>query len=142
MMTKLAAVAVAAALFPAAAAQAQWVGRSWDANRQLTYGDVDIIRNTAQREVHGRPADTVVAWANPASRNSGTITLLRKFVRRGIPCEQIEYRVVTPQHAQRTHRYVFNSCRQEDGSWTWPPGLCGSGANPCGAQIPNHLLKN
>jgi surface antigen len=134
MMVRLVAVALAATLLPGAAAKAQWVGRSWDTSKQLTYQDVEIIRNMAQREVHARPEDTVGKWANPVSGHSGTITLVRKFVRRGMPCEQMEYRIDTSHPAQRSERYVFNSCRQRDGSWTWPPGLCGSGNSDCRAE--------
>jgi hypothetical protein len=130
MTVKLVPVA-AAAVVAGAPASAQWVGRSWDSNRQLTYRDVEIIRNTAQREVHDRPADTVAVRTDPATGHSGTIALVRKFVRRGTPCEQIEYRIITSQRSQRTHHYVFNSCRQQDGSWTSPPGLCGSPAGDC-----------
>ena len=135
MRVRLVAAVLAVALFPGAALNGQWVGRSWDSNRQLTYRDVAIIRNTAQHEVHGRPADTVVAWTNPETGHSGAITLVRKFVRQGMPCEQIEYRITLT--SQRAQRYLFNSCRQPDGTWIWPPGLCGSGADRCGTPTTN-----
>src|ERR1051325_4541822 len=117
MNTKLLTVGLTCALLVAGAAEAQWIGKAWDTDTELTTQDREIIRSTVQREIHGRRADTVASWANPASGHSGRITLLRKFMRQGNPCEQIEYRILTSQRTERADRYVFNSCRQPDGSW-------------------------
>ena len=117
-MTKtFATIALGCAAFAAGVAQAQWLGPVWETNTILTADDLDMIRTTVQRNVHGKRADTVATWTNPASGNSGTITLLRKFAWRGLGCEQIEYQIRSGRAATRPERYVFRSCQMPDGSW-------------------------
>ncbi|HEV2336525.1 MAG TPA: RT0821/Lpp0805 family surface protein [Stellaceae bacterium] len=98
-------------------AAAQWFGPTWDPNIELTSQDRAMMRNTVQREIHGRRLDTVARWTNPASGHSGTITLLSKSVRRAMPCEQIEYRIMSSKPGEQSERYVFHSCRLPDGTW-------------------------
>ena len=117
MRSRCFAIGFAGVLLTAAAAEAQWFGPAWDINIQLTAQDRAIIRDTVQREIHGRRADTVSSWTNPASGHSGTITLLRRFARQGMACEEIEYRIMTAQPMERPERFVFNSCRLPNGSW-------------------------
>jgi hypothetical protein len=117
MDKKLAVVALACAFLTSGVARAQWLGPAWETTTELTAQDLDLIRTTVQRDIHGKRADTVASWNNPASGNSGTITLLKKFTRHGKPCEQIEYRIKSPQPAVRPERYVFTSCLQPDRSW-------------------------
>ena len=88
----------------------------WQLNAVLTAQDMEIIRTTVQRYIHNQRADTVATWQSPSSGNSGTITLLRKFTRRGKPCG-IDYRIAPAQSPARWDQYVFTSCRQPDGSW-------------------------
>ncbi len=72
-------------------------------------------------EIHGKRADTVAAWSNPRSGNSGTITLLKKFTQARLACEQIEYRFKSSRPQARPERYLFNSCLQPDGTWKLAP---------------------
>jgi surface antigen len=96
-----------------AAAHAQGLTKPWQNTTALTPEDRAIIQSTAESEIHGKPTGTVVNWTNPASGHSGTVRLLSKSARQGMPCERIEYRIMEPRSA----RYVFTSCRLSDGSW-------------------------
>ena len=117
MSMKIAGSALACTLVMTGVAQAQWFGPTWQTNTTLTAQDMEIIRNTLQRDIHGQRADTVATWQNQASGNSGTITLLRKFSRKGKLCEEIDYRIASAQSPNRWDQYVFTSCRQPDGGW-------------------------
>lgn len=112
----LAAISLACALL-AGAAQAQGLTQDWDEMTPLTAQDRDVIRTTVQRDIHGHRPDTVATWSNPASGHSGTITLLSKSVRQGMPCERIEYRILEPGDKQLHGQYVFTSCQLPDGTW-------------------------
>lgn len=115
MNTKVVAVASACLFAAGGSASAQWLGPVWETRTVLTAEDLDLMRGTVQRDIHGKRPDTVATWNNPASGNSGSITLLRKFPRRGKTCERIEYQIRSA--TARPERYVFTSCLQPDGSW-------------------------
>ena len=110
------AVVLLSGLLAAAAAQAQGLTQPWDEMTPLTAQERGIIRDTVQREIHGKPVGTVANWTNP-SGHSGRITLLNKSVRQGMPCERIEYLILEPGAARVHGRYVFRSCRLPDGTW-------------------------
>jgi hypothetical protein len=107
-------VALLLAFRPAAA---QLMGPMWETNVTLTRADLDLIEATLHDKIHGRPAGTSAAWRDPASGNSGTITLLRVTERQGQRCEQIEYRNHPRETWRPSDRFVLTSCRQPDGVW-------------------------
>jgi surface antigen len=113
----LAAVGVVCALIAGQEARAQWLGPAWETTTVLTGQDLDMMRATVQRDIHGKPVAANASWQNPASGNSGTITLLKKLTHNGKPCEQIQYVIRTTQPTGHAERYVFTSCHQPDGSW-------------------------
>jgi hypothetical protein len=76
-----------------------------------------MITRTVQGEIHGKRTDTMAMWSNPASGHSGTITLLSKFARKGMPCEKIEYVIKSSKQGEKPERYVFTSCQLPDGTW-------------------------
>jgi outer membrane surface antigen len=117
MKLKILLVGLPCALLAGRAAQAFWLGPAWETTTTLTSEDLDIMRTTVQRDIHGKRADTVATWQNPTSGNSGTITLLKKATRNGKACEQIEYRIKPSPPSTRWERYVFTSCHQPDGTW-------------------------
>jgi surface antigen len=98
-------------------AAAQLMGNLWETNVTLTRADLDLIRATLANQIHGRPAGTSAAWRDPASGNSGKITLLQVSERQGQRCEQIEYRNFPRDSWRPADRFVLTSCRQSDGSW-------------------------
>jgi surface antigen len=101
-----------------APAQAQFLGLGFESSITLTQEDLDKMRQTVNQQIHGKPIGTTASWANPNSKNSGTIKLLKKFNARNMRCEEIGYTLTTnatpiasPEH------YVLDSCLQPDGSW-------------------------
>ena len=104
-------------LLAAAVAQGQGLTLPWDTMTPLTTEDRAIITSTVQQQIHGKRPDTVATWSNPASGHSGTITLLSKSTRQGMPCERIEYQTMEPASAQQHSRYVFTSGQLADGTW-------------------------
>jgi hypothetical protein len=104
-------------LLAGGSAYAQGLTQPWDETSPMTPEDLAIIRNIEQQKIHEQPADTVATWTNPASGHSGTITLLGKSVRQGMPCERIEYQIMEPGGRQQHGRYVFTSCKIPDGTW-------------------------
>ncbi len=117
MNTRFAIIGLGSSLLVGAAAYGQGFTQPWDEMTPLTAEDRAIIAATVQQQIHGKRRDTVATWTNPASGHSGTITLLSKSVRRGLPCERIEYRTMEPGSARLHGRYVFTSCRLPDGTW-------------------------
>ena len=100
-----------------AAAQAQGLTQAWDEITPLTVQDRAIVGRTVQSQIHGKRPQTVASWTNPESGHSGTIKLLSKSTRQGMPCERIEYRIMEPASRQQHGRYVFTSCQLSDGGW-------------------------
>jgi hypothetical protein len=100
----------------AATAHAQGLTKPWQDTTPLTPDDRAIIQSTVESQIHGKRAGTLANWSNPAG-HSGTVRLVSKSTRQGMPCERIEYRIAEPQSAGQHGRYVFTSCRLSDGSW-------------------------
>ena len=117
MRTMLVLVGLAAAGLPAAAAHAQGLTQPWTQASPMTSQDRATILSTSDSQIHGKPSGTVAKWSNPDGGHSGTITLLSKSTRKGMPCERIEYRILEPGATRQHGRYVFTSCKVADGSW-------------------------
>ena len=117
MRTTLVLVGLAGAGLAAAAAQAQGLTKPWSEATPMTPQDRAIIFSTSDSQIHGRPPGTVAKWSNPDGGHSGTITLLSKSTRKGMPCERIQYSILEPGGTRQHGRYVFTSCKLPDGSW-------------------------
>ncbi len=99
------------------AAQAQFLGLGFESNITLTQQDLDMIRQTVNQQIHGKPVGATASWSNPNSKNSGTIRLLKKFTAGNMQCEEIAYTLMTTAMAVSPEHYDLNSCLQPDGSW-------------------------
>jgi surface antigen len=99
------------------AAHAQLLGPAFESNITLTRDDLDIMRQTVNQQIHGKPVGTTASWSNPSSKNAGTIKLLKKFTARNMRCETIGYTLTTTATAVDAEHYEFNSCLQPDGTW-------------------------
>ena len=113
----MAATGLALMLIGGQVATAQWLGPAWETTTALTSEDMEMMRTTVQRDIHGRAVGAAANWQNPASGNSGTITLLKKLTRNRKPCEQIGYQIRAARPAGNVERYIFTSCLQPDGKW-------------------------
>src|SRR5579872_4914804 len=69
----------------AGSAHAQGLTLPWDEITPLTAEDRGMIGAAVQQHIHGQRPDTVARWSNPASGHSGTVTLLAKSTRQGMP---------------------------------------------------------
>ena len=99
-------------------AQAQYyLGFGVETNIELTKQDLEIIRQTVDRQVHGKPVGTTAKWSNPTSGNSGKIRLVKKFTRNSQQCETLDYRLVTKRRPAGPEHYVLSSCLLPDGQW-------------------------
>ena len=87
MSSSLRVVVACAALITWLPAQAQFLGFGLETNVELTKQDLDIIRQTVNEQVHGKPVGSTAKWSNPESQNSGKVALVRKFTRNGQQCE-------------------------------------------------------
>jgi surface antigen len=99
------------------AAEAQLLGLGFESNITLTQQDLDMIRQTVNQQIHGKPVGATASWSNPSSQNSGTIRLLKKFPARNMHCEEIGYTLMTTAMAVAPEHYTLDSCLQPDGSW-------------------------
>ena len=83
-MSPIVKLAVPIALLPAfQPARVPLLGPLRETNVTLTRTDLDMIQTTLLQKIHGKPAGTKASWSDPASGNSGTITLLRVIERQG-----------------------------------------------------------
>ena len=82
---------LAIACLASSAAEAQFLGLGFESNITLTQQDLDMIRQTVNQQIHGKPAGATASWSNPSSQNSGAIKLLKKFTARNMRCEEISY---------------------------------------------------
>jgi len=102
---------------PPAAAQ---LGTNFRNAPKLTKADVAMVRKLVREELTGKPNGTTLNWNNPASGNSGSVTLLATFPSSGRDCRRVRY-VVHPASSQisaaDTNTYVLTNCRLADGSW-------------------------
>jgi surface antigen len=103
-------------LMLAGAAQAQLLP-TWETHIMLTQQDIDMIHSAVTGQIHGKPLGIVASWSNSASRNSGSIRLAKKLVRKGQQCEEIEYTVRSDGPSAYTEHYHFTSCLQPNGTW-------------------------
>jgi surface antigen len=108
---------VAIAGLAGSAAHAQLLGPAFETNVTLTQEDLDMMRQTVNQKIHGKPVGASASWTNPTSRNSGTIKLLGKFTARNMRCEKIGYTLIPPEKGVSPEHYELNSCLQPDGSW-------------------------
>jgi hypothetical protein len=96
-------------------AQAQILGWTWESNIPLTHEDFEIIRQTVDQQVHGKPIRTTASWSNPNSGTSGTMKLLKKYTYKNMRCETIQYSFRTTKIGVSPERYVLDSCLTPEG---------------------------
>ena len=85
------------------------VGRQLDERDRLLAGRATRIAYTA-------PVGQTIAWDNPDSGNSGTVTTLREGTHTGTGAYCREYQQTVTVGGERQSAYG-TACRQPDGSW-------------------------
>jgi hypothetical protein len=117
-MTRALTLALAVAALSLAAgttADAQYLNRH---GPRLSLGkdDLALMKAAARSGLDGKPAGTVVPWSNPASGNSGQVTLIKNLQRKGRDCRENRYSV-TLKSSPKPSSYVLTICKEPDGSW-------------------------
>jgi surface antigen len=77
------------------------------------------LAEAASSEVFQASAPSVGAsrsWANSASGNSGTITLIKVHDYQGMPCRTLQHRVQIKERAQPVVFHI-DRCRTQTGEW-------------------------
>ena len=83
--------------------------------RKLSCKDQEMASTTAQQTLETQPTGTQVAWKNPDSGNSGTVTPVRTYQQAdGTPCRDFK-QIVTADG--ETMHLEGTACRQTNGTW-------------------------
>lgn len=87
---------------------------------KLTQSDLGILRKLVREDLATKPIATTLAWNNAESSNSGTVTLVDRFVSSGRNCLRVKYEIlpgVKATQSEKPNTYLLNNCRSADGSW-------------------------
>lgn len=114
-MKTVAMVVSLATLLYAGVAQARWV----NVLPPVTKADVEMMREAARAGMDGQPEGTVNTWSNPQSRNSGEVTLVRRFQEDGRECRILRHVVNVVQYSPWERSTKI--CRNEAGEWELRP---------------------
>ncbi len=83
--------------------------------KALTCRDQQQVQHTTQRTLETQPSGTAIAWNNPDSGNSGTVTPTQTYqTASGTYCRNFEQTVTVNG---QTEVGTGTACRQPDGSW-------------------------
>src|SRR6267142_4038278 len=103
------------ALFASQSSQAQGLMLGFESNITLKQDDIDLIHQTVDQKIHGKPVGTTASWSNPNTGNAGTIKLVKKIRKKNLYCERVAYTLTTTTKAVEPEHYVFDSCLTRDG---------------------------
>ena len=84
------------------------------AGNLLDQRDKRMANEAAQRALETAPSGKAVAWNNPDSGHSGTVTPVRTFEANGSFCREFQQTVTI---GGRPENSFGTACRQPDGSW-------------------------
>lgn len=76
--------------------------------------DKRMASETAQRALETAPSGKAVAWTNPDTGHSGTVTPVRTYESNGNFCREFQQTVTI---GGRPENSFGTACRQPDGSW-------------------------
>ena len=76
--------------------------------------DKKMAADSAHRALETTPSGQTVAWNNPDSGHSGTVTPVRTYQSAGTYCREYQQTVTIDGKPERSYG---TACRQSDGSW-------------------------
>ena len=76
--------------------------------------DKKMAADSAHRALESAPSGQTVAWNNPDSGHSGTVTPVRTYQSQGTYCREYQQTVTIDGKQERSYG---TACRQPDGSW-------------------------
>ena len=83
--------------------------------RRLSCKDQEMATTTAQKSLETQPTGEQIAWKNPDTGNSGTVTPVRTYYQAdGTPCRDFQ-QIVTADG--ETVQLEGTACRQKNGTW-------------------------
>lgn len=84
------------------------------AGNMLDQRDKRLAAESAQRALETAPSGQPVAWTNPDTGHSGTVTPTRTYQSGGTYCREYQHTVTIDGKQERGYG---TACRQPDGSW-------------------------
>src|SRR5499427_2011609 len=84
------------------------------AGNYLDQRDKTMAGEAANRALETAPSGQAVAWNNPDSGHSGTVTPVRTYQSNGTYCREYQQTVTIDGKPERSYG---TACRQPDGSW-------------------------
>lgn len=111
------ALAGGVALVPVHGPQAQSFTRQFG-NRGLglTAEDRQRLNAAAAQLTEATPVGTTQEWTNAASGNRGTVELVERRAKDGLPCLKVRH-VIKLRGVADPQVYLFERCRLPDGTW-------------------------
>lgn len=85
-----------------------------EVGKSLDRADQAAANRAGQQAFETAPAGSSVAWNNPDSGHSGTVTPTRTYYEGSQPCREYQTSVTIDG---KTERAYGTACRQPDGSW-------------------------
>jgi surface antigen len=111
-------VALILALVVAGAAPAGGQVSPFGDSLDLKAEDVEMLKAAAAAlfaDDGARIGDTRT-WSNPASGNTGSVSLVKTFEHQGLPCKRVQHHVKQKGRSDQVV-YQFARCRTADGTW-------------------------
>jgi surface antigen len=84
------------------------------AGNALDQRDKRLAAEAQQRALESAPTGKPVAWTNPDTGHSGSVTPVRTFQSQGMYCREFQTDAIIDGKPDRAHG---TACRQPDGSW-------------------------
>lgn len=90
-----------------------------EVGRRLTCSDQEQISSTTQTALEEQPTGEQIAWNNPDSGNSGTVTPTKTWQRAdGTYCREFQQTILVDGQSEQAYG---TACRQPDGAWQIQP---------------------
>ena len=81
--------------------------------------DVAMMKAAAREGMDGKPEGSTNSWSNPDTKNSGEVTLLRRFEEDGRECRILHHVVNVVRYSPWERRTKI--CRDAAGNWEMRP---------------------
>lgn len=82
---------------------------------QLTEKDIELLAKTSDRAIQSDKLKKEWRWENPASGNSGSITVVRDFERQGLQCAEARIRISNKR--KEILDMLDEFCKNEENKW-------------------------
>lgn len=83
---------------------------------QLKESDIILMMEHSRVKLDNKPVGSKSSWNNPQSKNSGTVTLMRKFNHKHTECRTVEHSVNLYGVSDRFN-YKSTICKNRQGKW-------------------------